>query len=170
MAADGTVYVSYASGQAGSTPNQLRLATRSTQGVWGSDFVDTGGLTDSGIGSDIAVDSLGGVHIVHSGTGGLHDTVRSAGSTELLAADAANDTGAIAVDGFGDVHVIFRQTGSGSVQYLRRPAGGSWLSAESVETQTTTGRMELAADVDGHVHVVYLQSGALIYARKTRCP
>ena len=171
-APDGSGYAVYADGSGAN--NQLRLATRSTSGTWGSNYVDTGGMTVSGRGSEIAVDGLGGLHVSHDGDGGLNYSRRPNGSTnwstELITADAVAETSTIGVDGFGEVHVLYRQTTTNALMYTHKPAGGSWTTPEPADAAAIQGKPRLAMAEDGHLHVAYLRAGGLQYARRTRCP
>ncbi len=128
---------------------------------------------------DLAVESDGTPHIVYTnctnrevcfGTPAPRYLIHLAkinGSwmSDTLATDPAGFTPAIAVDGGGEVHVVYADSPSPyELQYIHGMAGGPWAT-ESLTHSSSMFRNEPAIAVDdtGGVHVSYNQGERLWY-------
>ena len=110
----------------------------------------------------IAVDGLGGIHIIGSGHWLRYFYRTPAGAwseTQLLVGEEP----AIAAAPNGTVVVMYHNYDIGASAYIRKPAGGSWEAEKTLAGGFMTGNLVFAAD--GRFHLVTAGTDSLYYYR-----
>lgn len=151
--ASGVAHAIYSAGAG----NVLRYGTRS-QSVW-----TWASLNATGDWPSIAVDPTGVVHVLFSDLTtnpyGLKYGYRSSGGTwrfeQVRSISAVVRHAALAVDRAGTPHVVYYDSGTSSLRYLRR--GDAAWSEELIRASAGRG-CDLLVDAGGGVHVSYYAS------------
>ncbi|MFO0565050.1 MAG: hypothetical protein U0263_05275 [Polyangiaceae bacterium] len=152
----------------GNAVSDLRYAYRPRGGVFSTSAIHT--QSSFGIGTSIATDAGGGVHVsyyqaagaslwyAHKPAGGVWAT------SQVLSVSAATPKSAIAVDGLGNVHIAFKA--NDQVRHAKLPAGASTWTFQTI-ANSKGGNLALVLDSAALGHVVATSYGITSFAALT---
>lgn len=148
--------------------NALRYAYRDSAGSWVLDTVDREGTRDAP--TSLAIDASGGLHLAYRRTGtddtDQHYAYRAeTGAWTSSSVERLGGDGVVAIDALGGVHMAYMSFSGWRLRYASLDTAGNWnmtpLTADNPRRWPS-----LAVDGSGVVHLAYVDSNDLRYARR----
>jgi hypothetical protein len=169
---------------AGSYPfGALKLVSKRTDGEWDFNVIDSKSTKSS-----VAVDALGYYHVVYNRYDERNSTSKSAISDFMYATNSPDgqwrqtmvdpgvpedsDVGyhpAMTIDAHGGIHAVYRDYTNHNLLYAAKAPGGDWVRSTVDLTGEAGLYSSMAADVDGNLHIAYLNGGDLYYGFCKHC-
>lgn len=154
----GVVHVAYTT-ETARFDTHLRYAERAPDGTWSHTTIATGEAV--GVFASLAVDALGGVHVVHldGSRQALEHAHRAPGASEFQTS-TIDDVGigggnAIAADRTGGLHVAYFRETSDQLMHGFRDREGRWTTEPVPGAEHARWNVSLAVDPEDGVHVLF---------------